>query len=363
MNQLEANKQLCRDYFTAFLKGDRDWWQRHIAPDFVRNDPGLPFEVRGPEGVAKLHDVLMPAFPDMQLPLLDFVAEGEKVLVRLRVQGTHTRRLRRPGADRQADRHQRARPVPDPRRRADRALGAARQPRHAQAARRAARLRRVTDPATEPAAHAMKLFLNNTSPYARIARIVLEEKGQTDDRDRGRRPLGRRAATARGQQRRPRADARHRRRPVPDRVAADRAVGRGAAARRHRCSAPTARRAVARAGVAMGVIDAAVHTLIGRKISGAGVRRVTGRPAPAPLDGRRPAPARAGSTERGRGRARHRRDCRGGGARLCAVPVSAGELDARTAAARRADRPARHARRVRAQPTARLRRHGPGSPE
>ena len=32
----------------------------------------------------------MPAFPDMQLPLQDFVAEGEKVLVRLRVQGTHT---------------------------------------------------------------------------------------------------------------------------------------------------------------------------------------------------------------------------------------------------------------------------------
>jgi predicted ester cyclase len=40
--------------------------------------------------VAQLHDALMPAFPDMKLPLQDFVAEGEKVLVRLRVQGTHT---------------------------------------------------------------------------------------------------------------------------------------------------------------------------------------------------------------------------------------------------------------------------------
>lgn len=87
---LESNKQLCRDYFAAFLKRDTEWMQRHIAPDFVRHDPGLPFEVRGPEGVAKLHDALMPAFPDMQLPLQDFVAEGEKVLVRLRVQATHT---------------------------------------------------------------------------------------------------------------------------------------------------------------------------------------------------------------------------------------------------------------------------------
>ena len=87
---LESNKQLCCDYFKAFLVKDTDWMERHIHADFVRHDAGLPFEVRGPAGVAQLHDVLMPAFPDMQLPLQDFVAEGEKVLVRLRVQGTHT---------------------------------------------------------------------------------------------------------------------------------------------------------------------------------------------------------------------------------------------------------------------------------
>ena len=87
---LESNKQLCRDYFQAFLKRDAGWMDRHIAPGFVRHDPGLPFEVRGPQGVLRLHDALLPAFPDMQLPLEDFVAEGEKVLVRLRVQATHT---------------------------------------------------------------------------------------------------------------------------------------------------------------------------------------------------------------------------------------------------------------------------------
>ena len=87
---LESNKQLCRDYFQAFLKRDAGWMDKHIAPGFVRHDPGLPFEVRGPQGVLQLHDVLLPAFPDMQLPLEDFVAEGEKVLVRLRVQATHT---------------------------------------------------------------------------------------------------------------------------------------------------------------------------------------------------------------------------------------------------------------------------------
>ena len=71
MSVQEHNKQLCRDYFQAFLARDTAWMARHIAPEFVRHDPGLPFEVRGPKGVAELHDALLPAFPDMALPLLD----------------------------------------------------------------------------------------------------------------------------------------------------------------------------------------------------------------------------------------------------------------------------------------------------
>lgn len=90
MTVQDTNKQICRDYFKAFLARDTAWMDRHIAADFVRHDPGLPFEVRGPQGVAQLHDALLPAFPDMELPLLDFVAEGEKVLVRLKVLATHT---------------------------------------------------------------------------------------------------------------------------------------------------------------------------------------------------------------------------------------------------------------------------------
>lgn len=89
MATTDENKQLARDYFAAFLRADEAWWQRHIAPDFRRHDPGLPFEVRGPEGVKRLADALLPGIPDMELPIEDVVAEGEKVLVRLRVRGTH----------------------------------------------------------------------------------------------------------------------------------------------------------------------------------------------------------------------------------------------------------------------------------
>jgi predicted ester cyclase len=87
---LETNKQICRDYFKAFLARDAAWMEKHVAKAFVRHDPGLDFEVRGPQGVLQLHDVLMPAFPDMKLDLEDLVAEGEKVLVRLLIRATHT---------------------------------------------------------------------------------------------------------------------------------------------------------------------------------------------------------------------------------------------------------------------------------
>lgn len=89
MSVQDTNKQLARDYFAAFLAADQAWWDRHIAPGFRRHDPGLPFEVVGPAGVKRLADALLPGIPDMALPIEDVVADGDKVLVRLRVTGTH----------------------------------------------------------------------------------------------------------------------------------------------------------------------------------------------------------------------------------------------------------------------------------
>ena len=88
----EDYKQLARDYFTAFLAADETWWRKHIAPGFRRHDPGLPFEVVGPDGVKRLADALLPLAPVANLgglPVEDVIAEGDKVLVRLRVRGTH----------------------------------------------------------------------------------------------------------------------------------------------------------------------------------------------------------------------------------------------------------------------------------
>ena len=89
MGDRDADKQLCRDYFDAFRRADEAWWAKHIALDFIRQDPGLPFVVRGPAGLKQLADALLPGIPDLELPIEDVVAEDGKVLVRLRVVGTH----------------------------------------------------------------------------------------------------------------------------------------------------------------------------------------------------------------------------------------------------------------------------------
>lgn len=86
---VEENKALARGYFEAFLSNDHAWMDEHIAPEFVRHDPGLPFEVRGPEGVKQLGPALLDPFPDMQLDIEDEVAEGDKVLIRLTLRATH----------------------------------------------------------------------------------------------------------------------------------------------------------------------------------------------------------------------------------------------------------------------------------
>jgi len=113
----------------------------------------------------------------------------------------------------------------------------------------------------------MKLLLNTTSPYARIARISLEEKGYdtaTEVVDPwGDDPRLLEANTAARVPALLTDDGRRltesllivlwleSERPAPSLLGADRAT------------------TLARAGVAMGVIDAAVHTLIGRKITDA----------------------------------------------------------------------------------------------
>src|SRR6185437_8799768 len=75
--------------------GDLDAVERFIAPSYVRHDPGLPMEVRGPEGVRQVVSVYRTAFPDLHLELEDLLVEGDRLALRLT--GTGTQRGPLPG--------------------------------------------------------------------------------------------------------------------------------------------------------------------------------------------------------------------------------------------------------------------------
>jgi predicted ester cyclase len=49
---------------------------RYIANDYIRHDPGLPAEVRGPEGIKQLVPMYRAAFPDIHFTAADVLAEG-----------------------------------------------------------------------------------------------------------------------------------------------------------------------------------------------------------------------------------------------------------------------------------------------
>ena len=63
--------------------------ERYLAPDYVRQDPGAPAEVHGPDGVKQLVSVFFTAFPDIHFAAEDMIAEGDKVVQRLTSHGTH----------------------------------------------------------------------------------------------------------------------------------------------------------------------------------------------------------------------------------------------------------------------------------
>jgi predicted ester cyclase len=86
----DRNKQIARDYFKAFATQDRAWLDEHVAAHYVRQDPNLPFEVVGPDGVMQLGDLLLGAFSEIDLDIQDVVAEGDKVLIRLIFRGVHS---------------------------------------------------------------------------------------------------------------------------------------------------------------------------------------------------------------------------------------------------------------------------------
>jgi steroid delta-isomerase-like uncharacterized protein len=84
----EDNKALVRRVFDIVNQKNLDAADEVIAADYVYTAPGTP-EMRGPEGFKQLIGGYVSAFPDLQMTILDLVAEGDKVVTRWSATGTH----------------------------------------------------------------------------------------------------------------------------------------------------------------------------------------------------------------------------------------------------------------------------------
>ena len=83
---LEHNKTLVRRFFSAIERGDLAVFDQIVSDDY---DDHLAGQSPGREALKRYFTALRLAFPDLMLPIMTMVAEGDYVAVLNSVQGTH----------------------------------------------------------------------------------------------------------------------------------------------------------------------------------------------------------------------------------------------------------------------------------
>ena len=84
----ETNKDLIRRYQEAYNSGDLDALDEILAPDWVTNawPEGMPQSV---ESAKQFYAMATSIFPDLHVTTDDLIAEGDTVVHRWTVRGTH----------------------------------------------------------------------------------------------------------------------------------------------------------------------------------------------------------------------------------------------------------------------------------
>jgi len=83
------NKALVRRYVEEVLnRKNLALIDQLVAPTFIAHDSSMP-DAKGPAGVKQLAAMVHASFPDLHFTVEDMVAEGDKVVYRYTVRGTH----------------------------------------------------------------------------------------------------------------------------------------------------------------------------------------------------------------------------------------------------------------------------------
>ena len=86
-NSAEKNKEIVRRFMDAYNNREMEIFNELVAPDYIDH----VFEQRGREYLKQLFTMAFDAFPDWYEAIEDIIAEGDKVWLRVKATGTHTR--------------------------------------------------------------------------------------------------------------------------------------------------------------------------------------------------------------------------------------------------------------------------------
>jgi steroid delta-isomerase-like uncharacterized protein len=86
---VEENKDIVRRYQEIYNSNDLDRLTEVVSEDLLTPHimPGIP---QGLEGAKVAHHLMLAGFPDYQTVIEDMIAEGDQVVARIRMAGTHT---------------------------------------------------------------------------------------------------------------------------------------------------------------------------------------------------------------------------------------------------------------------------------
>ncbi len=86
----EQNKSVVSRWMDElFNKGNVSINDEILVPDYINHDPSLPKDNRSREGFKQFVSMVRSAFPDFQLNCVDQIAEGDQVVTRFSMGGTH----------------------------------------------------------------------------------------------------------------------------------------------------------------------------------------------------------------------------------------------------------------------------------
>jgi steroid delta-isomerase-like uncharacterized protein len=87
--QAQENKAIVQRFWKVWEEGNIDLVDELLAADHVNHNPATPDQPAGAEGVREVVNMFRSAMPDLKVVIEDMIAEGDKVVVRYTLEGTH----------------------------------------------------------------------------------------------------------------------------------------------------------------------------------------------------------------------------------------------------------------------------------